>query len=288
MGFMDKLKAANGMNLGRIESPDFPGGVLVVKNGKLIIMNGAMNGPNYERAIQQLDIRIFKLIGCGGTWAKYYLEFKDGKSGIITQDVISEAQRQSGISMTPIERHIKIVDPQLYESNVVISNHNQETPAAINNPTDKKEVVLESVEKQAVVEEEPIEESNTTHSEEKETLPKDTEEIIPAAKEQPAEEPSKEEEKQVAVETKEEQIELRSNPTVEESTQIRTKPSGLSISNNKIVIKNKAYNLSKVEALSVIGSELHFVIGEKGFVVEYDYFSEASKMYDTIDKYLSH
>ena len=113
MGFMDKMKAANGLNFGRIESPDFPCGKIVMKEGKPWIINGAMNGPNFDRPIIQSDIRVFKLIGCGGEWAKYLLVFKDGKSGVITQDVLSDNQMRakgSGVNMAPIERLFKFVD----------------------------------------------------------------------------------------------------------------------------------------------------------------------------------
>lgn len=108
---MDKMKAANGINFGHIESPDFPGGMLVMKNNQLTIINGAMGGNNFERPVTQSNIKIFKLIGCGGSWAKYYLEFKDGKSGVVTQDVLTDAEkRQSGANMASIERFLKFVD----------------------------------------------------------------------------------------------------------------------------------------------------------------------------------
>ena len=111
MGFMDKMKAANGMNLGHIESPDFPNGVLVIKDKQLTIINSAMNGENFEEPVRQSDVKIFKLIGCGGSWAKYYLELNNGKCGVITQDVITEIQRQqSGAHMPPIERFLKLTD----------------------------------------------------------------------------------------------------------------------------------------------------------------------------------
>ena len=111
---MDKLKAANGMNFGEIESPDFPGGVLILKDKQLTIINSAVNGPSFERVVKQSDIKIFKLIGCGGMWAKYYLEFKDGKAGIITQEVITKSQKQgTSVTMASIERFIKYVDPSL-------------------------------------------------------------------------------------------------------------------------------------------------------------------------------
>ena len=113
MGFMDKMKAANGLNFGRIESPDFPCGKLVMKEKELWIINGAINGPNFDRPVRQKDIRVFKLIGCGGEWAKYLLVFKDGKSGVITQDVLSDNQiraKGSSVNMAPIERLIKFVD----------------------------------------------------------------------------------------------------------------------------------------------------------------------------------
>ena len=114
MGFMDKMKAANGMNFGTIESPDFPNGVLVLKDKQLTIINAAINGPDFERVVKQSDIRIFKLIGCGGMWAKYYLEFKDGKSGVVTQEVITQSQKQgTTVTMAPIERLLKFVDPAI-------------------------------------------------------------------------------------------------------------------------------------------------------------------------------
>lgn len=76
-------------------------------------------------------------------------------------------------------------------------------------------------------------------------------------------------------------------PIVEELAQTRIKPSDLLISNGKITIKGKTHDIKKVEELSAVGSELHFVIGKTKFIVEFDYFSEASKMYDTIDEQLS-
>ena len=42
MSFKDKMLAANGFNVGRIESPDFPCGKIIVKNDQLVIINAAM------------------------------------------------------------------------------------------------------------------------------------------------------------------------------------------------------------------------------------------------------
>ena len=84
--------------------------------------------------------------------------------------------------------------------------------------------------------------------------------------------------------------EVKSKPVTpqEELKQIRVKGTDVSIANGKITIDDKSNSISGVKDLSVMGNELHFVIGKNQFIVEYDYFSEASKMYDEIDKYLSH
>lgn len=96
----------------------------------------------------------------------------------------------------------------------------------------------------------------------------------------------------IAEATKEEsikqQVESKPMPPKEESVQIRVKSSDVLVANSQIKINGKAYNMNKVEDLSALGNELHFVIGKNHFIVEYDYFSEASKMYDDIDKYLPH
>lgn len=113
MSFMDKLKAANGFNLGAIESPDFPCGKIIMSQGVPHIINGALNGRDYDVPIRQQNIKVFKLVGCGAGWAKYLLVFKDGKSGYITQDVLTDAQKRGSgttISIAPIERFIRYVD----------------------------------------------------------------------------------------------------------------------------------------------------------------------------------
>lgn len=37
MSFKDKMKAANGLNFGDVRSPDFPSGVLVMKDKKYVL-----------------------------------------------------------------------------------------------------------------------------------------------------------------------------------------------------------------------------------------------------------
>lgn len=125
MGFFDKMKAANGLSLGAVESPCFPACKILVKNGVPVIISGALNGPDIEYPIYQKNIKIFKILGCGGDWVKYYILFKDGKNAVITSDVISEAKRKeiaqgkqkgafgTGITAAPLERYLKLVDPQL-------------------------------------------------------------------------------------------------------------------------------------------------------------------------------
>ena len=70
---------------------------------------------------------------------------------------------------------------------------------------------------------------------------------------------------------------------IEEPQPIRVKPSNISIKDKKIIINGKTFDAKKVEELSVLGSELHFMIAKDKYIVEFDYFSEASKMYDEID-----
>lgn len=154
MGFMDKMKAANGMNLGEINSPDFPCGVLVMKDKQLTIINGALNGENYERVVKQSDIKVFKLIGCGGMWAKYLLVFKDGKQGIITQEVLTQTQRKqagTSITMVPIETYIHYVDDTPVApivaspspEKVELLNQKVEQPGVEKKP--KKEEIIEQI-----------------------------------------------------------------------------------------------------------------------------------------------
>ena len=158
MGFMDKMKAANGMNFGRIESPDFPCGVLILKNGQLTIINAAMNGRDFEKTVRQSDIRIFKFLGCGGTFSKYYIEFKDGKSGVITQEMPAPGSK---VKMAPVERYIKIVDPQF--SNTVVSN-----PLKMNNASNgdnSNQIAPENEESNNVEEYNQLEENETQQEE---------------------------------------------------------------------------------------------------------------------------
>lgn len=110
MGFLNKMLAANGFHLGTVESPDFPGCVVQVANGVLVIRDKTLNGKVADYFIDPENIEVFELAGCGGSWAKYRIVFKDGKSAIITQEIITESQkRAAGTSVTTasIERYIK-------------------------------------------------------------------------------------------------------------------------------------------------------------------------------------
>ena len=138
MGFMDKMKAANGMNLGHIESPDFPCGVIVPKGGTPTIINGAMGGSKFEVPITKSNVRVFKLIGCGGTFAKYYLELKDGRSGVITQPVSAGQPQQGGTraTMAPIERFIRITDDQASAQSAAPAPQRQDVCPQCGSPID--------------------------------------------------------------------------------------------------------------------------------------------------------
>ena len=109
MGFFDKMKAANGINLGNVESPDFPCCVIVPRKGVPVIISGALNIKMTDYPIENKNVEEFYLIGCGANWAKYYIRFKDGKSAIITQPVIME---KGGAKMASIERFVKVKMPK--------------------------------------------------------------------------------------------------------------------------------------------------------------------------------
>ena len=191
MGFFDKMKAANGLSLGAVESPDFPACKILVKNGVPVIISGALNGPNIDYPIYQRNIRVFKVLGCGGDWVKYYILFKDGKCGVITSDVISEAKRReiaqgrqrgngafgTGITAAPLERYLKLVDPgqssvPLEESNETIPMEEEQEIVEVEEPS-----IEESYEEQEESVEEPtIDISEYQEVEESETEPEEMEE----------------------------------------------------------------------------------------------------------------
>ena len=109
MGFFDKLKAANGMSLGKVESPDFPCCSIIIKNGTPVIIDAAMNGNVEDYYIEEENVAEFSILAGGGTWVKYYIEFVDGKSAVVTQTVQDEIrERGSHIKMSPLERYIRI------------------------------------------------------------------------------------------------------------------------------------------------------------------------------------
>ena len=112
MNFKDKMKAAVGLNFGDVESPDFPGGILIVKEGKLCIIAKALNVNWPDYYVEQSNIEHLTLIGCGGTWAKYYIKFKDGKKAIITQQVLTQSQEpKNGVSVASLERALFLDEP---------------------------------------------------------------------------------------------------------------------------------------------------------------------------------
>lgn len=117
MSFLDKMKAANGFSLGRVESPDFPACALISKNNQLYITGASLNTKVDDYLVEDKNVVEFRIIGGGGNWAKYYILFKDGKSAVITQTITTEKrQRETSIRMAPIERFLKIKDRLLVNS----------------------------------------------------------------------------------------------------------------------------------------------------------------------------
>ena len=102
MGFLNALKGAN-MNFGKVESPVFPACYITFKgkDTSVFMITGAQNG-DYE--FTKKDVKEFRCIYSGSTWAKFKIVFNDGKSGIITSHVNDPAAQQGGASMAPIER----------------------------------------------------------------------------------------------------------------------------------------------------------------------------------------
>ena len=134
MGFLDKMKAANGLNFGNVESPDFPGCIIIMKSNQLFIISSALNQNIGDYPIRNENVRIFKLIGCGGHWAKYYIEFNDGKNGIITQSVVTQAEKGStSVTVSPIERFIKYKDPVPQMVSVPVNSATKTTHNVPNN-----------------------------------------------------------------------------------------------------------------------------------------------------------
>ena len=117
------MKAANGLNWGEVESPDFPCCVLMFKDKELYILSADVGG-NVDYTIKQENVIVFQLVGCGGEWAKYRLLFKDGKTAIITQPVYTQQQRNRlGISVhiAPLERFFRETNNQqiIQQNNLV-------------------------------------------------------------------------------------------------------------------------------------------------------------------------
>ena len=98
MGFLDSMKGAN-LNFGLVDSPDFMS-CYIAKKGDHFMITGAQAGT-YE--FEKEDVVSFKVVAGGGTWIKYKITFRDGKSGIITSEVAMQSQK-AAISMAPIER----------------------------------------------------------------------------------------------------------------------------------------------------------------------------------------
>ena len=155
---MDKMKAANGLNFGDVNSPDFPNGTLIMKDGKLCVIPKALNQKWPDYYIEQSNVQYFKLIGCGGSWAKYYLKFKDGKRAVITQQVLTLKEQQAqGISMVSLETYLYLDEPTSFNETVVVQPQIQ--PTIMNEERSDNNPVIESNDEKPepkVVEEKPL------------------------------------------------------------------------------------------------------------------------------------
>ena len=171
MSFKDKMLAANGFNVGRIESPDFPCGKIIVKNDQLVIINAAMGKGFDDYEIHQENILVFKLIACGNCWCKYLIIFKDGKSGYVTQEYYTDREKKAygmKVSMSPIERYLKFVDYQMpVEQGVVM--HKQEKSEKTPVVEEKPKVQEPKIEEKSKVIGQPVEK----HLEQKAEKPKE-------------------------------------------------------------------------------------------------------------------
>ena len=115
MGFASALKNSLGGSYGIVESPDFPNCMLSSKSnadieaGNFYIDKGAIEpGKKFERyEFNKKDIELMRYLGCGGTWVRYYIRFRDGKSCFVTGSVKSPddmKNNQSGVYSMPLER----------------------------------------------------------------------------------------------------------------------------------------------------------------------------------------
>lgn len=97
MGFLDAMKGAS-FNFGQVHSPDFPACYLA-KKGDYFMITGLQAGT-YE--FSKEDVAAFQVVASGGSWIKYKITFKDGKTGIITSEVALQGKKAT-VSMAPIE-----------------------------------------------------------------------------------------------------------------------------------------------------------------------------------------
>lgn len=117
--------------LGYFEGPDFPGCYILYRNDGLFITTGPYQSSGGYKIVQN-DIKIFKLIGYSGELGKYLIEFKNGKSGVLTQVLITQTQ-QGRIMEIPIERYIKYTEePVVIQSAPIV---NDVAPAPVNEPS---------------------------------------------------------------------------------------------------------------------------------------------------------
>lgn len=98
MGFLDAMKGAN-LNFGTVDSPDFIACYLAQKGDHFMITGGQAGTYEFKKD----DVAEFKVVAGGGSWIKYKITFRDGKSGIITGEVATQSQK-GAVSMAPVER----------------------------------------------------------------------------------------------------------------------------------------------------------------------------------------
>ncbi|MBQ6541888.1 MAG: hypothetical protein IJL73_05345 [Lachnospiraceae bacterium] len=115
MGFMDEakkaMKTSYSHKYGIIASPFFPPLSYLFSDSQGFYIDQAgivIGGPKFERyPVRKEDIEVWRFLGCGGSWVRYWIKFKDGKTCFLTADVTSpsldDQKRSSGGVVGEIE-----------------------------------------------------------------------------------------------------------------------------------------------------------------------------------------
>ena len=121
MGFGKALKAANGINFGRVEGPDFQGAYLIKESDSFLFVGGSLMEDYYFTLD---DVLMAKIITFGESYLKWYLIFKNGKMAFITSQArYSAADSESkGAKAAPIERFFGklFIESDLKANNIVL------------------------------------------------------------------------------------------------------------------------------------------------------------------------